>query len=184
MTCPTTMKANARTVNGLSLATPRRSQASSGSESKNARVAAHVAELVDVALPGAFVGRRVRHRNLLVEARKRRVETAGEPERARHEQPLAIVDVREHLANAPLVSGMATPRVFVGNRRGQRQHLGLLLAHEGSNVVTAYSIDIREVVRCRFMSGGRRHQFLHIHVMSRLSQRCPDITSIRGAVSR
>jgi hypothetical protein len=61
----------------------------------------HRAKLVDVAAQRTCIRRRSRNGDVLIEARKRAVEAACEPHRAKREHPLAVVDVARDLANGP-----------------------------------------------------------------------------------
>src|ERR1700679_345029 len=62
---------------------------------------AYVAELLDVGDPRTLIRRRSGDGDVLIEAGKRRVQTAGEPESAHHEDAFRVVEMAEHLANAP-----------------------------------------------------------------------------------
>src|SRR5258705_6883233 len=68
------------------------------------------AKLLHVTVPRPRVRARGGHRDVLVEARQRCVEPAREPEGARHEQPLGVVYVTRHLADAPLVRRVTMQR--------------------------------------------------------------------------
>src|SRR5437879_4388699 len=66
------------------------------------RGVSHRSEFVDMRMPRSVVGCGRRNRDILIEARQRTVKPSRKPERAKDKQPLAIVDVTEHLADGPL----------------------------------------------------------------------------------
>src|SRR2546421_1141505 len=70
------------------------------------------AELFHMAGPGNLVGLRSRNADFLIEAGERIGEAAGKPECAKNENALAVVHVTEHLADGPLLRGIAMERFF------------------------------------------------------------------------
>ena len=71
------------------------------------RGATHGIKLRDVIRPGAIVRARRPNGHVLIEARKRSREAAREPEGTRHKQPFGVIEVADHLTDAPLVWGIA-----------------------------------------------------------------------------
>src|SRR5439155_20488946 len=73
-------------------------------------------EFLDVVGPRALVCPRAGRGDVLVEARKRSFEPAGEPERPGDEEPFAVVDVVDDLADRPLLRRVGPEALLLGNR--------------------------------------------------------------------
>src|SRR5687767_14286088 len=71
-------------------------------------------EFLNHARPRSVVGGGCRDRHVLVEAWQWRVEAAGKPEGAKHEQPLGVAQVTDDLADAPFAVSVAMQRLLVG----------------------------------------------------------------------
>ena len=102
--------------------------------------------LVDVALPGALLGAGGGHGDVLIEARQRAVESAGEPERTKGEQAFGVIQVPDDFADGPFVRRVPMARLLVANRAQQRQRLCCLGVEQVSDVAVAHLVDVGEVV--------------------------------------
>ena len=103
-------------------------------------------ELVEEAGPLAFVGARGGHGHVLVEARERGVEPAGEPEGAHLEEPLGVAQVIDEVGEGPLALGVAVPGPRLGDRP-QLVHRVHPLRHEHvADVPAGHQVDVGEVV--------------------------------------
>src|SRR6185295_18118897 len=83
---------------------------------------AHAAKLLDLASPGDIVGLCAAVADFLIEARQGSVEAAGEPEGPVDGDPLGVVEVGEHLADAPLLRRITVegPLLGDGGEEGHR----------------------------------------------------------------
>ena len=106
---------------------------------------AHQPKLFDVAAPGPRIRAGHRHRNVLIEARKRSVEAARKPERAGDEEALAVVQVSQDVPDAPLVGGVAMERSILRDGLQQRQRFGQLVLEDPADVARSDLVDVREV---------------------------------------
>src|ERR1700733_6848166 len=72
-------------------------------------------ELLDMSFPGDIVGASARRRDVLVVARQRSVEAAGEPERSKRKRALRVADMIQHLPDAPFVRRIPMERTLLRN---------------------------------------------------------------------
>src|SRR5262245_61689866 len=115
------------------------------------------AELLQVTRPGHRVGSRASRRDVLLVARQRALQAAGEPEGAERHQPLDVVQVPEHLAQAPLVLGVAEQGPLLVDRGEERARLLDLRPEHGHHVLAPDPVDVSEVVRVGLVLGGPSH---------------------------
>src|SRR6059036_3246620 len=88
-------------------------------------------------------------RDVLIEARKRAVEAAREPQGPRHEQPLGVVHMAENLPDTPLVGRVTDQRLFIRNAAQQLVRFLPLVREDAADVCTGDALDVLEVVlRC------------------------------------
>src|SRR5690349_14913532 len=114
-TWPTVKYASARTLNGLSLATPRRSQASSGRLRKKLTLLALAAAKSSISSDHARSSARAVAIATFWSKLGSGLEATREPEGARLEQTLGVAQVTHHIAQRPLVRGIAMQRLRVWN---------------------------------------------------------------------
>lgn len=104
------------------------------------------AELFDMTGPRKLVGLCSGSTNVLIVARQWAVEAAGKPECTGKEDPLAVVDVIEYLADAPLFGRVAIERFLVGDGRQEGKHFFQLSIEQAEDVVARDLVDVAEVV--------------------------------------
>src|SRR6266545_4891522 len=104
------------------------------------------AELLDVTGPRDLVGASRGGADLLVVARERAVEAAGEPECAGDEHALGVVDVTDDLPDAPLLRRVTVKRLLLGHAGEERGHLLELSSEDADDVAARNPIDIAEIV--------------------------------------
>src|SRR5579863_2863637 len=73
------------------------------------------AEIGDVARPGILIGGRVGDSDILIETRKRCVESAGEPQSPVEEYAFVVADVVQELADGPFIWRVAVERFLLGD---------------------------------------------------------------------
>ena len=141
------MYASALTLKGFPLAMPLRLHASAGRLRKKARVARRIPRNSSTwPAHETSSARAAGGGDVLVVARERALEAAGEPESAGHEEALRVVDVIDDLADAPLLRLVAVKRLLLGNaeqKRGRFLKLGL---EDADDVVARDPIDVPEIV--------------------------------------
>src|ERR1700757_2323148 len=104
----------------------------------------YVTELLDQSRPGQAVGFGADGGDVLVKAGERRVKAAREPERTHCEEPFRVVHVAKHLADAPLVRGVAVERSFLGNASKETDRIVQLRDHRAEAIVTLDLVDVGE----------------------------------------
>src|SRR5215471_14266914 len=146
------------------------------------RRAAHALEVLDEGGPGDVVGAGLGRRDVLIEARQRGVEAAREPERAGHEEPLAIAHVVDDLANRPLARLVGVQRLLTRDRREKALRRRELLLEDPDDVVAPDPVDVPVVVRRGLLGTGAAsllwHHPLRRHSNARKSS--PVLGGLRG----
>src|SRR5438067_1315255 len=103
---------------------------------------AYRAEIFDVAGPGEVVGAGAGGADVLIVAGKRSIEAACEPESAKDEGALGVVNVVQDFTNGPLFGCIPVQGLLLRDASAQGESLFSLGAQERDNIVRWDLIDI------------------------------------------
>src|SRR5262249_27396341 len=109
---------------------------------------------LDVGSPGDAVGFGAGGGDILIEAGQWGVESTGEPEGAKDEGALGVIDVSRNLADRPLAGRVAVQRFLVGDARpGGKGFLELGL-EAGADIAGGDAVDVAVVIGRGFRGFG------------------------------
>src|SRR5215472_4192993 len=107
---------------------------------------ADLAKLLNMTGPGNRVGSGCANGDVLFKAGQGTIKPAGEPECARDEDSLRIVDVIPQLADAPFVRRVPIERLLFGNTTQDDGRLIELAFEHAENVAACDAVNVIEVI--------------------------------------